>query len=77
MSKILKTIAVEPPRDRRRVASLNFRDCTAVVLRRHGGDGGATAGGVRGHGGDGGASAVLVRRHGGHGGASATPLFLC
>ena len=36
--------AVEPPRDRRRVASLHFRDCTAVVLRRHGGDGGATAG---------------------------------
>ena len=46
--------AVEPPRDRRRVASLHFRDCTAVVLRRHGGDGGATA--------------VLVRCHGGHGG---------
>ena len=38
--------AVEPPRDRRRVASLLFRDCTAVVLRRHGGDGGATAGGT-------------------------------
>ena len=36
--------AVEPPRDRRRVASLHFLDCTAVVLRRHGGDGGATAG---------------------------------
>ena len=35
--------AVEPPRDRRRVASLLFRDCTAVVLRKHGGDGGATA----------------------------------
>ena len=31
--------AVEPPRDRRRVASLHFRDCTAVVLRRNGGDG--------------------------------------
>ena len=45
--------AVEPLRDRRRVASLHFRDCTAVVLRRHGGDGGATAG----HGGDG----VLLR----------------
>ena len=52
--------AVEPPLDRRRVASLHYRDCTAVVLRRHGGDGGATA--------------VLVRRHGGHGGAAATPL---
>ena len=38
--------AVEPPRDRRRVASLHFRDCTAVVLRRHGGDGGVTAGGT-------------------------------
>ena len=37
--------AVEPPRDRHRVASLHFRDCTAVVLRRHDGDGGATAGG--------------------------------
>ena len=34
------------------VASLVFRDCTAVVLRRHGGNGGATA--------------VLVRCHGGH-----------
>ena len=34
---------VEPPRDCRRVASLLFRDCTAVVLRRHGGDEGATA----------------------------------
>ena len=51
---------VEPPLDRRRVASLLFRDCRAVVLRRHGGDGGATA--------------VLVRCHGGHGGAAATPL---
>ena len=39
--------AVEPPRDTRRVASLYFRDCTAVVLRRHGGDGGATAGARR------------------------------
>ena len=39
--------AVEPPRDRRRVASLYFRDCTAVVLRRHGGDVGATAGARR------------------------------
>ena len=29
---------------------------------------------LRGHGGDGGATAVLVRRHGGHGGAAATPL---
>ena len=36
--------AVEPPRDRRRVASLPFHDCTSVVLRGHGGDGGATAG---------------------------------
>ena len=54
--------AVEPPRDRRRVASLLFRDCTAVVglLRRHGGDGGCTA--------------VIVRCHGGHGGAAAIPL---
>ena len=41
----------------RRVAILLFRDCTAVVLRRHGGDGGATA--------------VLVRYHSGHGGATA------
>ena len=39
--------AVEPPRDRRSCASLHFRDCTAVVLRRHGGDGGATAGARR------------------------------
>ena len=39
--------AVEPPWDRRRVARLYFRDCTAVVLRRHGGDGGATAGARR------------------------------
>ena len=38
--------AIEPPRDRRRVASLHFRDCMAVVLRRHGGDGGDTAGGT-------------------------------
>ena len=51
--------AVEPPRDRRRVAILRFRDCTVVVLRRHGGDGGATA--------------VLVRYHDGHGGATAVP----
>ena len=51
--------AVEPPRDRRRVAILRFRDCTAVVLRRHDGDGGATA--------------VLVRYQGGHGGATAVP----
>ena len=35
--------AVESPRDRHRVASLLFRDWTAVILRRHGGDGGATA----------------------------------
>ena len=49
--------AVEPPRDRRMVAILLIRDCTAVVLRRHGGDGGAIA--------------VLVRYHGGHGGATA------
>ena len=28
---------------------------------------------LRGHGGDGGATAVLVRCHGGHGGAAATP----
>ena len=47
--------AAEPPRDRRMVASLHFRDCTAIVLRRHGGDGGATSG----HGVDGGATAVL------------------
>ena len=72
--------AVEPPRDSRRVASLHFRDCTAVVLRRHGGDEGATAGHVgdegatAGHVGDGGADAVLVRRHGGHGGDAATRL---
>ena len=41
------------------VAILRFSDCTAVVglLRRHGGDGGATA--------------VLVRYHGGHGGDTA------
>ena len=51
--------AVEPPRDRRSVAILLFRDCTAVVLRRHGGDGGATA--------------VHVRCHGGHGGATRWP----
>ena len=51
---------IEPPRDRRRVAILLFRDCTAFVLRRRGGDGGATA--------------VLVRYHGGHGGAAAIPL---
>ena len=29
---------------------------------------------LRGHGGDGGATAVLVRCHGGHGGAATTPL---
>ena len=52
--------AVEPPRDRLRVARLHFPDCTAVVLRRHGGDGGVFA--------------VLVRCHGGHGGAAATQL---
>ena len=31
---------------------------------------------LRGHGGDGGATAVLVRCHGGHGGAAATPLLI-
>ena len=30
---------------------------------------------LRGHGGDGGATAVLVRCHGGHGGAATTPLL--
>ena len=49
--------AVETPRDRRRVTSLLFRDCTAIVLRSHGGYGGANA--------------ALVRCHGGHGGAAA------
>ena len=39
--------AVEPPPDRRRVASLYVRDCTAVVLRRQEGDGGATSGARR------------------------------
>ena len=39
--------AAEPPRDRSRVASLHFRDCTTVVLRSHGGDGSATAGAQR------------------------------
>ena len=39
--------AVESPRDRPRVASLYFRDCTAVVQRRHSGDGGATLGARR------------------------------
>ena len=41
--------AVEPPWGRRRVASLHFRECTAVVglLLRHGGDGGATVGARR------------------------------
>ena len=29
---------------------------------------------LRGHGGDGGATAILIRCHGGHGGAAATPL---
>ena len=51
---------VEPSRDRRRVAKLLFRDCTAVVLQRHGGDGGTTA--------------VLERCHSGHGGAAVIPL---
>ena len=41
--------AVEPPRDRRRVASLLFRDCMTVVLRRHGGDESAAAVLVRCH----------------------------
>ena len=63
--------AVEPPRDRRRVARLHFPNCTALVLRRHGGDGGATAGARRwwrcycgpctGHGGHGGAAATQLR----------------
>ena len=66
--------AVEPPRDRCRVASLLFRDCPAVVLRRQGGDGDATAG-VHG-----GVSAVLAVPQrsgqciGDHGGAAAIPL---
>ena len=50
-------IAAETLRHRRCGASLLFRDCTAVVLRRHGGDGGATA--------------VLVRCHDSHGGVAA------
>ena len=45
--RVTHVTAVEPPRDRRRVASLHFRDSTAVVLRRHGGDGGATSGARR------------------------------
>ena len=73
---------VEPPRHRRGVASLHFRDCTAVVLWRHDVDGGATAGTRRWwrcycggtHGCDEGATAVLVRCHGGHFGDAATPL---
>ena len=32
---------------------------------------------LRGHGGDGGATAVLVRCHGGHGGAAVTSLRIC
>ena len=52
--------AVEPPGDRRRVASLYFRDCTEVVLRRHGDDGGATSVLVRCHGGS---TAVPRRPH--------------
>ena len=64
--------AVETPRDRRRVGSLLFRDCTAIVLRRHGCDGGATASLY-------GATAVMaVPRQccGGNGGAAAIPLTL-
>ena len=38
---------VEPPRGRRRVASLHFLDCTVVVRRRDGGDGSATSGARR------------------------------
>ena len=52
--------AVEPPRDRRRVAIVLFRDCTAVVPRSHGGDGGATVYIVRYHGGHGGATTVMA-----------------
>ena len=52
--------AVETPRDRRSGASLLSRDCTAVVLRRHGGDGGATAVFVRCHDSHGGAAAVMA-----------------
>ena len=72
---VTHSTAVEPPRDRRRVASLHFRECTAVV----GYCGGTAVMEVllRGHGGDGGATAVLVRCHGGHGGAAATPLQIC
>ena len=51
---------VEPSRERCRVASLLFCDCTAVVLRRHGGYGGGTA--------------VLVWCHCGHDGAAAIHL---
>ena len=43
------------------VASLLFRDCMAVVLRRHDGDGGATAELVRCHVGLGGAAAIPLR----------------
>ena len=63
--------AVEPPRDRLG-SPVYIYDCTAVVLRRHGGDGGASAGV---HGGDGGATAILVRWHGDHGGAAALRKF--
>ena len=62
-------------RDRRRVASLLFRDCTAIVLRMHGGDGGATAVLVRCYGGHGGVAAVLRRCCGGNGGAAAILTF--
>ena len=60
------------PRDRRRVASLLFRDCTAIVLRMHGGDGGATAVPVRSYGGHGGVAAVSRRCCGGNGGVPDT-----
>ena len=62
--------AVEPPRDRRRVAVHIFAIARRLYCR------GTAVMEVllRGHGGDGGATAVLVRCHSGHGGAAATPL---
>ena len=53
--------AVPPQYNRRKADWRPYGDPVAVLLRTHGGDGGATAVLVRFHGGHGGAAAVLLR----------------
>ena len=63
--------AVEPPRDHRIGSPVYI---FAIARRLYCGGTAVMEVLLRGHGGDGGATAVLVRCPGGHGGSAATPL---